>query len=173
MSNCTDMSYMFCYAGQNVTGAFTITNINNWNTANVTSFAALFNGIGQNASSLNIGDISGWNTSKVKNLEILLSFAGREKITKFNVGNLGKWDVSNNESMWCMINHSGHFASSWTPGSLQNWKTSKCKSMYATFAYAGYYASWSLNLRSWDVSKVTNYTNFKLGNESKSTSPNF
>jgi len=51
------------------------------------------------------------------------------------------------------------------------WDTSKVTNMNRMFANVAPNADYSLNLTSWQVPLVTNYTDFNLGVESKITPP--
>ena len=110
---------------------------------------------------LNLKD---WNTSNVVNMSNMFSYCGSNAYSWFLIG-LSRWDTSNVTDMSFMFFHAGYGANSWYVDDLKYWKTSNVVNMEAMFYDAGYNASsWSgmpnLDLRRWNVEKVTNHDNF-------------
>ena len=182
VSNVTDMSYMFKYAGSNPT-TFSL-NLSNWNTSSVTGMNSMFSYAGENATTWNIGDISTWDVSKVTDMSNMFYYAGEnattfslnlsnwntssvtgmnsmfyyagDKSTTWNIGDISDWDVSKVTSMSYMFSYAGSNATTWSIGNLSNWNTSNVTDIHFMFYYAGSNATtFSLNLSNWDTSSVT------------------
>ena len=147
---------------QNATG---IKNPQNLNTSNVTDMSYMFWGFGGSKSSLVFQlNLKDWNTSNVVNMSNMFSYCGSNAYSWFLIG-LSRWDTSNVTDMSFMFFHAGYGANSWYVDDLTYWKTSNVVNMEAMFYDAGYNASsWSvttnLDLRRWNVEKVTNHDNF-------------
>ena len=171
VSLCTNMAEVFSETGMYVTSTFRIVGLENWNTANVTDFGAMFWYAGEGASTFDIGDLSGWNTSKATNTAAMFRCAGASAKT-FNIGDISGWDMSNNTNIHCMFHSAGEAASSWYVGPIGNWNMSNVQNMRSVFYYIGTNASFSLDLRGWNCSSVVEAdTKFDRGASSKVIDP--
>ena len=141
---------MFVNAGFSA-ATFDVGNFSGWNTSNVTNMSGMFYGMASNVSSLKL-NLANWNTSKVTDMSDMFRSLG-ENATTWSVGNLAKKTVSANGT------------------SYTAWNTSSVTNMSNMFNCAGKKASYSLNVSSWNVGKVTNYTGFDAAVESKVIDP--
>ena len=168
-SSVTNMSGMFLQAGYSAT-TWTIGDLSGWNTSSVTDMSIMFFHAGYNATTFDIGDLSRWDTSSVTNMSSMFNAAGRSATT-WTIGDLSSWDTSSVTNMNNMFNYTGYNATTFNIGDLSGWNTSSVTNMSYMFYYAGYRATWSLDCRSWNVNKVTSYSNFNTGVTSKVTAP--
>ena len=169
-SSVTNMEAMFQYAGYNAT-TFTLEGLDNWDTSSVTEMTSMFSYTGQRATTWTIGDLSGWDTSSVTRMVSMFGHAGYYATT-WTIGDLSNWDTSSVTNMSGMFYNAGYNATTWTIGDLSGWDTSSVTNMGSMFYNAGYKASgWKLNLRSWNVNKVTNHSNFNTNVTTKVTPP--
>jgi len=169
VSNISSFSRMFENTGQNVTN-FSIIGLSDWNVSNVTSMNCMFWHTGDSAKIWSIGDLSNWNTSNVTTMDSMFDNAGASA-TNFNIGDISNWDVSNVTNMAFMFTNAGRYATTWNIGDISKWNTSNVTNMGGMLQYVGVNATYSLDLSSWDVSKVTSYGNFNNGVTNKITSP--
>ena len=72
-----------------------------------------------------------------------------------------------------MFYYTGQNTANFYLGDLSNWNTGNVTSMDSMFKYAGQKADYTLDLSSWDVSKVTAYGGFATGTGSHIVLPNF
>ena len=200
MSSAIDLTAMFHEAGYSATQTFSIGNLENWNTSNVISTEAMFakagfsaeifnignlglwnvsraenmmgmfNDAGHNATSWFIGDLTNWDVSNVEDFYLFLGHAA-QLATNVNIGDLSKWDMSSVIDAECMFHMFGYSSTSFSLGDLSSWDTSNIQNMRRMFYYTGYAANYKLNLTSWNVSKVTNHTEFNIGVTSKVLAP--
>jgi surface protein len=112
-------------------------NIEYWNTSNVTDMSNLNFGPDFNA------DISKWNTSNVTNMEHMFH------ATLFNQ-NIGNWDTSKVITMNSMFNHASSFNQN-----IGCWNTRNVSNMTFIFQFA---TSFNQNIGSWNTSSVPNMT---------------
>ena len=103
----TDMSQMFRFASK-----FTGAGLSGWQTLQLTSMTAMFNG------TLFDEDISGWDVSKVTNMTELF------KGTRFS-HDINQWDTGNVTAMQSLFLGCNNF----NPPSLNNWNVSKVTAM--------------------------------------------
>lgn len=148
MSNVTITQSMFynAYAFNNGGN----TNINNWNTANITNMATMF--LGANSFNQNIGN---WNVSNVISMGVMFSTA-----TAFNNGgssDINNWNTANLNNCYAMFRTASSFNQP-----LGNWDTSK---MYvfvgegSSLDYMFYEASvYNQDLSTWCVANFASYT---------------
>ena len=169
-SSVTNMSSMFSSVGFNAT-TFTLEGLNNWDTSSVTNMSSMFSSVGFKATTWTIGDLSSWDTSSVTNMSSMFAGAGYNTIT-FKLEGLDNWDTSSVTSMGGMFSTAGYNSTTFTIGDLSGWDTSSVTNMNYMFRDAGYKASgWKLNLRSWNVNKVTSHSNFNTNVTTKVTQP--
>ena len=135
--NVTNMSYMFYYAGYNLT-TWSV-DLSNWNTSNVSDMSYIFNYAGYKSQVWDIGNISNWNTSKVTNMSSMFDYAGYS-VTTWSI-DLSNWNTSNVRNMNSMFYYAGYNATEWNVGDLSNWNTSKVTNMSNMFNCAGYNAA--------------------------------
>ena len=84
LSNTTDLNGLFAdsrYIKE-------IIGLNTWNTSSVTNMSQLFFQVGQNASTLNLGDLSSWNTNNVTNMSQMFMYTGQNATTWNSIGTL-------------------------------------------------------------------------------------
>lgn len=165
LAGMTDMGAMFF----NCTTLNSPTNINTWNTGNVTNMASLFQGV--TAFNQNIGgwntanvvstyamftnavafnqDISAWNTAKVTNISYMFSGA-----TAFNQ-NIGGWNTAKAVSMEAMFWNAESFNQN-----IGSWNTANVTTMANMFYNA---KAFNGNIGAWNTTKVANMSNMFNG----------
>ncbi len=120
--------------------------LNDWNVSNVKNMSYMF------AWGYFDGNISGWDVGSVKNMRMMF---GRTKA--FN-GDISDWNVSSVTDMSDMFAYAARFNAD-----VEKWgeRTANVTTMKEMFrgaeAFTGH------DLRSWDVSKVTDHTDFGTG----------
>ena len=120
--------------------------LSNWDTSNVEHLQCMFS----TCSSLtSVGDISNWETSKVVSMADM--FTGCSSLKTLNLSN---WDISNVAKLNGMFYGCSSLT---TVGDISNWNTSKATVMQSMFNGC---SKLSVNCSNWDVSKVTNHSNF-------------
>ena len=177
-SNVTDMSYMFY--NQFLQPSFDVPSLSNWDVSNVTNMSYMF--VGANPSF----SCATWNTAKVTNftnmfqgawrgraglsdstpqpvagMETLVKAAATDTSYMFNQAagllnvDMSAWNVSNVTNMSNMFSNMA--LSNTSRQSLSTWNTGKVIDMSLMFSWNR--SSGSLNIGTWDVSKVTNFRN--------------
>lgn len=121
--------------------------------SNVTNMQQLFDG----AESFN-RDLNSWDVSNVTNMAYMFYHA-----TAFN-GNVKGWDVSNVTDMKQMFDGAGSFN-----GDVSQWNVSKVTNMAWMFNLASSFAGHDLS--GWNVSSVTEHTDFSNGWGSGNSEP--
>ena len=120
--------------------------LSNWDTSNVEHLQCMFS----TCSSLtSVGDISNWDTSKVVSMADM--FTGCSSLKTLNLSN---WDISNVSKLGGMFYGCSSLT---TVGDISNWNTSKATVMQSIFNGC---SKLSVNCSNWNVSKVTNHSNF-------------
>ncbi len=142
-SNVTDMLNMF----QDCHKLTTIGDLSGWDTSNLTNASYMFFCC---SNLTTIGDLSGWNVSKV--IDMRNMFCSCSKLT--TLGDLSGWDVSKVTNMGSMFDNCYKLT---TLGDLSGWNTSSLTNASSMFSYC---SRLSVNCSNWDVSKVTNHSNF-------------
>jgi len=112
-------------------------NINSWNTQNVTNMYMVF----AFASAFN-QNISNWNTSSVTTMDGMFGHA-----SSFNQ-NIGSWNTNSLLEMNSIFAYATSFNQD-----ISSWNTSSVTSMYGAFNNA---TSFNQNIGSWNTSSVTN-----------------
>ena len=79
------------------------------------------------------------------------------------INNANILDTSYVNIMSNMFNSAGSNAWNWNVGNLSNWKTSNVTNMSGMFAFVGISDTSTLDCSTWDVNKVTSYSNFDSG----------
>lgn len=97
-----------------------------------------------------IGDLSGWDVSNLTNASYM--FFCCSKLT--TLGDLSGWDVSKVTYASYMFQDCHSLS---TLGDLSGWNTSSLTNASSMFSYC---SRLSVNCSNWDVSKVTNHSNF-------------
>ena len=152
-SSVTNMNGMFLFAGHSAT-TFTL-DLSSWNTSKVTDMSYMFTGVGYSATTFTLG-LSSWNTSSVTNMKAMFDNAGYSATT-FTL-DLSSWNTSSVTDMSYMFPYAGKSATTWSVGDLSSWNTSSVTDMSYMFNGAGYTSTtWSVgDLSSWNTSSVTN-----------------
>ena len=101
------------------------------------------------SSLTSVGDISNWDTSKVVSMADM--FTGCSSLKTLNLSN---WDISNVSKLGGMFYGCSSLT---TVGDISNWNTSKATVMQSIFNGC---SKLSVNCSNWNVSKVTNHSNF-------------
>jgi len=162
VDNATVLQDMFSYAPAFNNGG--TSSMSSWNVSNVTTFLNMFFG----ATSFNNGYLSGvanqlpWNTSACTSMANMFYGA-----TAFN-SNLGTgttpWDVSKVTSFASMFNGASNFNNGDNSAPINTWSVKTTISsninMSSMFQSATVF---DRNIGSWNVSQVTNFTNFMFG----------
>jgi surface protein len=141
MSKVTNMTNMFAQAVSFNNGGNT--NINNWNTANVTTMSATFSG----ADAFN-QDIGNWNVAKVQSMGVM--FVGANLFNNGGSSSINNWNTANLDNAYAMFSGAESFNQP-----LGDWNTSK----FYVFAGVGTSADsmfngcvlYNQNLSSWCV----------------------
>ena len=167
MSKCTNATNMFNHAGAEK-GNTTISNLANWNVSKVTSMSGMFGSVGYDYT-VTMSNLSSWNVSSVKSMSYMFGDHGRGGVISFAFAN---WNTHNVTNFQRMFRATGKMSKkSWTVGNIAKWNTHNATNMEGMFSEAGKYSSYSLNLKPWNVKKVTNYSSFESGVESKIITP--
>ena len=155
--NVTNMSSMFSNFAYSA-NTFNIGNIGSWNVSKVTSFNTMFSSSGRLSTTWNIGDLSNWVLNTTENIDMASMFSlAAYSASAFDIGNIGRWNVSKVTTMSLMFNNAGRNATTWNIGDLSNWDVSNVTNMYYLFNSAAYSAS-TFNigdLSNWNTSNVT------------------
>ena len=168
-SNVTNMRGMLDSTGH-FEKNWSVGDISKWDVSNVTDMSGLFNGAGYSSNNM-ILNISNWDTSKVTDMAYMFNNFGYDS-NSVNL-NISNWDVSNVTDMEAMFQMAGYNSAQFSVGDLSKWNTSNVTNMERMFNITGYKPSWSLDCGSWNVKKVTKYTEFNQGVTSKVKSPAF
>ena len=181
-SSVTDMSLMFttCYSSASTVNL----DLSNWDTSSVTTMYSMFQYFAQYSTTVNLEGLTYWDVSNVTDMQAMFSSTAHS--AKSFILDLSLWDVSSVELMgdlttldgayntaYGMFSEAGCNATTFSLGDLSNWDTSNVTNMGAMFNRAGYKASYTLDLRSWNVKKVTKYTYFNNGVSTKVKAPTF
>lgn len=97
-----------------------------------------------------LGDLSGWDVSNLTNA----SYMFRDCRSLTTIGNLPGWDTSSLTDASSMFDNCYKLT---TLGDLSGWNTSSLTNVSSMFSYC---SRLSVNCSNWDVSKVTNHSNF-------------
>lgn len=159
-------AYWFCWAYD-----CTSMDMTKLDMSNVTNMAYMCGWAGSDATTFTITGINDWDVSKVTNMDFAFRSLGFRTPTL--VLDLSKWNVSKVTSMDSMFQAAGYYAKTFSLGDLSKWDVSNVTNMKMMFMQTGFTAPWSLNLRNWNVSKVTNYYSFNTTVTSKITAPNW
>ena len=154
----TNMYGTFIATGYSAT-EFSLGDLTNWNTSNVLDMNNMFLHTGNTATEFYVGNLGNWDVSKVTNMLMMFQGCGYQS-KKVNLGDLSKWNTENVEDMSQMFAYLGSVATELNMGNISNWNTKNVTTMKLMFINVGLYANWSMNLSNWDVSKVTDYTDF-------------
>ena len=170
VSKVIDMRNMFCSCSK----LTTLGDLSGWDVSKVTNTGSMFNDC---KSLTSVGDLSGWNVSKVTDMGSM--FDNCYKLT--TLGDLSGWDVSKVTYASYMFQDCYNLTtigdlSGWnvskvtyasymfqdchslsTLGDLSGWNTSSLTNASSMFSYC---SRLSVNCSNWDVSKVTNHSNF-------------
>ena len=149
VSNVVDMGAMF-----NTAKSFN-QDINSWDVSNVTMMVSMFNG----ASSFN-KPLDSWDVSNVQHMSYIFNQA-----RSFNQ-NISSWDVSNVEQMLFAFANAEQFNQN-----LSSWDLSSVT--YISYMFNGASSFSNHDLSVWNVSNVTEYTNFSSGWGIGNTEPNW
>ena len=142
VSNLTNAINMFSNCS-----SLTTLNLSGWDVSNLANASHMFDGCSKLTT---IGDLSSWNISKMTNASSM--FSRCSSLT--TIGDLSGWDVSNLASAQWMFYSCSSLT---TIGDLSGWDVSNLASAQWMFFNC---SRLSVNCSSWDVSKVTNHSNF-------------
>ena len=170
VSKVIDMRNMFCSCSK----LTTLGDLSGWDVSKVTNTGSMFNDC---KSLTSVGDLSGWDVSKVTDMGSMFSncyklttlgdlsgwnvskvtyasymFQDCYKLT--TLGDLSGWDVSKVTYASYMFQDCHSLS---TLGDLSGWNTSSLTNASSMFSYC---SRLSVNCSNWDVSKVTNHSNF-------------
>ena len=143
VSKVIDMRNMFCSCSK----LTTLGDLSGWDVSKVTNTGSMFNDC---KSLTSVGDLSGWNTSSLTDASYM--FQDCYKLT--TLGDLSGWDVSKVTYASYMFQDCHSLS---TLGDLSGWNTSSLTNASSMFSYC---SRLSVNCSNWDVSKVTNHSNF-------------
>lgn len=160
-SQVTNMSHLFFKSS--TSRYFVVNGLDGWNTSNVTNmdyaFAATDDSSYTSVRIVDLGDLSTWETGNVTSMAHMFHQLGyaSENVT---LGDLSGWDVSGVKDMSYMFYGVGRSARALDLGDLSQWQTGSAENMEYMFFGTGERCSFTLDLSGWDVSSVTNNTNF-------------
>ena len=169
-SRVTNMYGMFNGAGRDST-VFTLDLGDKFDTSKVTDMSLMFNGTGESSTifTLDLGDK--FDTSNVTYMYGMFSWTGHDS-TVFTLDLGDKFDTSKVTNMKQMFNSAGQSNTKFTLDLGDKFNTSNVTDMSNMFSYTGYKSSkFKLDCRSWNVDKVTSYSNFNTGVTTKVTAP--
>ena len=168
-SKVTEMYAMFGNTGYSNTN-FTLDLGDKFDTSNVTIMGYMFSGTGKSSKvfSLDLGDR--FDTSKVTHMSAMFQSSGYSNVN-FTLDLGSKFNTSNVTNMESMFNQTGYNSTVFTLDLGDKFDTSKVTNMQMMFYRTGYAGTWTLDCSNWNVDKVTKYTSFNLGSESKVTPP--
>ena len=145
-ANSSDMFYNFRVLAD-------LSDIADWNAANVTSMDSMFTNAGYNATTFTL-DLSSWNTASVTNMSQMFTNAGYNATT-FTL-DLSSWNTASVTNMSKMFRSVGRSATTFTLD-FSSWNAAGVTDMSQMFYYAGASATtFALDLSSWNVANVTN-----------------
>lgn len=119
----------------------TYVDVTNLDMSNVTTTNMMFSLTGNEATTFQLIGMKNWNMSKVTNIDSMFSGTG-QKATTFYIDDISGWDVSNVTSMQTVFSATGQTCN-----------------------------TWSLDLRKWNVKKVTNHNRFTGNGTTKIIEP--
>jgi len=169
-SNVTTMYQMFSDTGYNST-IFTLNLGNKFDTSNVTTMYKMFHQVGTKNPNftLDLGDK--FDTSNVKNMYGMFHSVGSAS-TKFTLDLGDKFDTSKVTNMGFMFMQTGNKNPNFTLNLGNKFNTSNVTEMRQMFYLTGRNSLlFSLDCSTWNVEKVTSYSNFNYGVETKVTPP--
>ena len=168
----TNMNNMFNSAGNNST-VFKLDLGSNFDTSNVTSMSKMFwkTGASSPIFTLNLGDK--FDTRNVKNMSYMFEHtAYSSKDFSLNLGD--KFDTSNVIYMQFMFAGTGYSSTSFSLNLGNKFDTSNVTNMSNMFNGPGFKSPlFKLNCSSWNVDKVTNYSDFNINAKSKVIPPSW
>ena len=105
-------------------------------------------------------DVTKMDMSRVTNMKQMFSLTGNYATT-FKLLGMKNWDVSNVTDMSSVFNGVGRNATTFYIDDISGWDVSKVTTMYSMFVNTGRnVTNWSLDLRGWNVKRVTNHNSF-------------
>lgn len=105
-------------------------------------------------------DVTNMDMSQVTSIQQMFSLTGNYA-TKFQLIGMKDWDVSNVTNMSSVFNGLGRDATTFYIDDISGWDVSNVTTMYAMFVNTGKsMKNWSLDLREWNVKRVTNHNSF-------------
>ncbi|MBE6150404.1 MAG: BspA family leucine-rich repeat surface protein [Firmicutes bacterium] len=169
-SKVNNMGHLFYGIGYSST-VFTLDLGDKFDTSNVTDMTSMFRFVGYSNPSFLLELGSRFDTSKVNNMTNMFCYAGYSStIFTLNLGD--KFDTSNVTDMSSMFDQTGFSSTKFTLDLGNKFDTSNVIDMSRMFYVVGYRSSlFKLDCSSWNVDKVTSYSSFNAGSESKVTPP--
>jgi surface protein len=164
ISSATTATFMFSISGTGVpSGKFNnggSPSINNWNTSNITSLRAMFQG-----QPLFNQPIGNWNISNVTDISFLFVIPTAMGTGTFNQ-DVGSWNTSNVTDISNMFSNQANFNQN-----IGAWNTSKVTNMSSMFLvqlspYGVFNNGGNDSIKNWDTSNVTNMSAFISGQNS-------
>lgn len=140
-------------------------------TSNVTDMGYMFAWTCFQTPTYEVYGLNDFQTSKVTNMEYTFAYMARDVSTL--VINLENWDVSHVTNMNHMFSGVGLFATTFSLGDLGKWDVSSVTNMNSMFDQTGYYADWLLDIRGWDIRKVTDSIHFNFLVKNKVLEPDW
>lgn len=171
-SKVTIMDRTFAYCGYS-SPKFELDLGDNFNTENVTDMARLFSYAGYLSEifTLDLGDK--FDTKNVINMNRMFYYSGNNN-KNFTLSLGDKFNTINVTDMYAMFEGVGYSSTIFTLDLGDNFNTENVTDMGSMFANAGYSSDlFYLDCRSWNVSNVTNSTNFNLNVETKVIAPSW
>lgn len=138
-------------------------------TSKVTNMKYMFSWTGFNVKNFTLKGVDNFDVSNVTDMTYTFAYTARDASSV--VVDLSSWDVSKVCCMLEMFAGMGYFSTTFGLGDLSKWNVANVTNMQRMFQQTGYYASWSVDCRSWDVSKVTNHYHFDFDVYDKVAAP--
>lgn len=145
--------------------------VRNLDLSNVTDMTQTFSYLGFFAKKFEWIGLEELDVSNVQNMTKLFALMGKD-VSELKI-DLSKWDVSNVTNMYQMFKGTACMATTFSLGDITVWDVSNVTNMKEMFEEVAARSSWSIDLRKWNVQKVTNHAYFNFLATDKVTPPNW
>ena len=166
-SNVGSMRGMFYRVGGD--GLPLVLDLSTFDVSNVTNIRDFLTGAGYRSSIVSI-DFTGWNIEKITSFDSFFFSVGHYAQSVTFIG-LETWDTSNVNNMEWMFIQCATDCPVFNIGDISVWDTSNVTNMEGMFQKTGQSASYSLDLRGWNVDKVTSHSMFNYNVSYKVKAP--
>ena len=169
-SKVTSMRFMFSYTGAR-SPIFNLKLPNEFTTSSVTDMTGMFSSLGYLSPGITLDLGDKFDTSNVTNMSQMFLSIGANN-NNFVLDLRDKFDTSNVVNMSQMFKNAGMYSRNFSLELGDKFDTSNVTDMTEMFAYMAMDDyGFTLNCRSWDVSRVTRYTKFNYASAYGLTPP--